>query len=501
MEFVALGILGLFAITNRPTAKQQQQSEPEKQDPTPDIRQLEDQFKQDVDNHMNSHNVVMPYFRSLKSQNTNDHVKDRRLGTFTGVNNDEYRKKQEQEAPPPVKDLTNIYGTTFQPDMQRYQHYVAGSKNHNVSPVVKQYVGPGLGIDAHTPAEGGFHSSFRILPDNVNGYRKNTFGGTVLSGASTIQARENESCATRTMDRSLTDAELAQLGARGNEFGAVTAHTTRPQTALSPNNRDNTCGSLLGVSGSTPGNYVMAQSTRTDDRTAAHVPGQLFRGMNGGYASSQFEVLETERETANCHRTNVHGNQFGTYTSFDKANPTMREQQQTQAAGVLTGFEAPGVRNFEARPTHKQNTLCDYTGNAGFSAGHTLADTELHRSTMRDNEYHNNSGPGGSVIPGAANYAIGAQVYGAREQTTVTDYVPNQARNTTNARVWGAVTQFQSDANASRVCSNPQAVGVESHSHVSQLGVTQHKDQIVENTRDFGYVPANPLRTNILVKN
>jgi hypothetical protein len=92
-------------------------------------------------------------------------------------------------------------------------------------------------------------------------------------------------------------------------------------------------------------------------------------------------------------------------------------------------------------------------------------------------------------------------VYGTREQTTVTDYVPNQARNTTNARVWGAVTQFNSDANANRVCSNPQAVGVESHTHVSQLGVTQHKDQNVENTRDFGYVPANPLRTNILVKN
>lgn len=500
MEFVALGILGLFAITNRPKQQEQQQQEPQNPTPEMNIRPLEDQFKQDVVNHLNKENVVMPYFRSLKSQNTNDHVKDRRLGTFTGVNNDEYRKKQEQEAPPPVKDLTNIYGTTFQPDMQRYQHYVAGSKNHNVSPVVKQYVGPGLGIDAHTPAEGGFHSTFRILPDNVNGYRKNTFGGTVLSGASTIQARENESSTTRTMDRSLTDAELAKLGARGNEFGAVTAHTTRSQTVISPNNRDNTCGSITGVSGSTPGNYVRSQGTRTDDRTAEHVPGQVFRSMNGGYERSQFELLDTERETVNCHRTNVHGNQFGTYTPFDKANPTMREQPQTQAAGVLTGFDAPGLRNFEARPTHKQNTLSEYTGNAGFSAGHTIADTALNRNTMRDNEYHN-AGPGGSVIPGAANYDIGAQVYGAREQTTVTDYVPNQARNTTNARVWGAVTQFNSDANANRLCSNPRAVGVESHTSVNQLGTTHHKHHHVENTRDFGYVPANPLRTSILVKN
>jgi hypothetical protein len=470
-------------------------------------KELEQEFKESVTQHLKTQNVVMPYFRSLKSQNTNADLKDRRLGTFTGVNNVEYRSKEEIEALPPIKDLTHINGITFQPDIQRYQHYMASGKNHNVSPVEKQYIGPGLGIDPHTPAEGGFHSFFRILPDNVNGYRKNTFGGTVVHGASATGGREFDDFeSTRSLDNKLSEAEQARLGARGHDapFGAVSAQSYRSQVQLGEPRTVDACfpnGSLVSQNPSVYANS--AQGTRTDDRTQRNEHlGGVFRGLNGGYENSQYIDFTTDRETENCHRTNVHGNQFGTYTPFQEATPTMRGQQQTCNSGTLvSGCAAPSARvGFnEARPTHKQHTLSEYTGNAGMAAGHTIGDTSLTRNTSRgEQQTCASSGPAGTVIPGAANYNTVSQVYASRELATVTDYTPNQARNTTNSRVWGSVTQFGSDANNGRICSNPQGLGADTHSNTSQLGTTQYKSVVpIENNRDFGYTPVNPLRTSI----
>jgi hypothetical protein len=49
----------------------------------------------------------------------------------------------------------------------------------NVSPVERQLVGPGLGLDANTPALGGYQQLFRVMPENVGAYRLTTLrGGT-----------------------------------------------------------------------------------------------------------------------------------------------------------------------------------------------------------------------------------------------------------------------------------------------------------------------------------
>lgn len=507
MEFVALGILGIFAIANRPTKIPTTVAviDPSIQNETNSIQSLEQAFKQDVENHMKQPNVVMPYFRSLKSQNTSDDVKDRRLGTFTGVNNIEYRPKVEMEAAVPVKDLTNIHGVTFQPDMERYQNYMVSGKNHNVSPVPKQYVGPGLGINPQTPAEGGFHSFFRILPDNVNGYRKNTFGGTVVHGHNTVAQRESDAFQdTRDLNTKLSPEEQARLGERGYEakFGAVSGPQVR--SSVHASEKSESCFPMSGAnSSSTMGMYTTATPTRQDDRTQVNSHfGGSYLGINNGYQNNRYMHVETERETENCHTTNAHGSQLGTYTPFSTtAVPTMRGQANATQGTMHNGLAAPTARvGFnEARPTQKQQTLFEYTGNAGLNAGHTLADTQLHRNTMRGNPKGTEiSGPAGSVIPGAANYDINAQVYGTRDQTNVTGYVPNQARNTTNSRTWGAVTQFSSDANGGRISSNPHGRGLDTHTGVHQLGATDLKCATVENTRDFGYVPTNPLRTSIV---
>lgn len=54
--------------------------------------------------------------------------------------------------------------------------YVSGIMN-NVAPVPKNFVGPGLGVDPNVESAGGFQQFFRVLPNNVGGYKKTTLLG------------------------------------------------------------------------------------------------------------------------------------------------------------------------------------------------------------------------------------------------------------------------------------------------------------------------------------
>lgn len=499
MEFVALGALGMLAVANKPPAK----PKPKQILPTQEIKTLDTEFKQDVAKHFENKRVVMPFFRSEKSQNTNDALKDRRLGTFTGVNNIEYRPKQELDAAPPVKDLTNIYGTTFQPDIQRYQHYMTSGKNHNVSPVEKQYVGPGLGIDPSQVADGGFHSTFRILPDNVNGYRKNNFGGTVVHGRSAVQGREYaEFENTRCLENAkLTDHEMARLGARGLDapHGAVSGQSTRAEQVI-PGFRSELKNCYPGAAGYAPsGAYQVSEQTRMSDRTNCHVTGGAFRSLDAGYSQSTFLTNATERETFNNVRTNLAGNQFGTYTqTTDDARETLREQSNTTEGHLTGNAYVSGSRYYEAKPTNKQTTMSSYTGNGGFSTGSQLRSQESTLQTMRGLQGIQSQGPAGSVITGATNYENISQTI---SKPIVADFTPNTGRNTTNDRVWSEVTRCDSDANPNRICSNPQGLGTQTHSGVQQLGTMFHTpNKHFENNRDFGFVVPNPLRTDITRK-
>src|SRR5210317_2322020 len=58
----------------------------------------------------------------------------------------------------------------------RDRMYDTGRMN-NLSPVVKQLVGPGLGVGANVPAYGGHQQLFRVNPINVGAYRLTTLPG------------------------------------------------------------------------------------------------------------------------------------------------------------------------------------------------------------------------------------------------------------------------------------------------------------------------------------
>jgi hypothetical protein len=58
----------------------------------------------------------------------------------------------------------------------RNRMYDTGRMN-NLSPIEKQLVGPGIGVDASIPATGGFQQILRVNPENVGAYRLTTLPG------------------------------------------------------------------------------------------------------------------------------------------------------------------------------------------------------------------------------------------------------------------------------------------------------------------------------------
>lgn len=537
MEFVILGALGALGYWTNNSGKK---ITPQKPPVVSNTRVMQNDFNNQVATHFSNPNVVIggqtnitdntPFFRSEKSQNTNDMVKDRRLETFTGVNNIDYTPKTERVADAPVKGLTNIYGTTFSPDMERYNGYTTNLMHNNVSPVEKQYVGPGLGIDPTQSAAGGFHQRFRVMPDNVNGYRKNTFGGEIIVGKSHIDGRDTtaEQQSDRVLEKKhLTAQELNAVGMR--PVDAAHGHVHGPSiysdgtASLSMANNRSIEGSMclggpLTTGQGAPGPYQQSQeSTRTSERVLPQcvVGGQHRPGAaGGGYQNAQYLINEGDRETSNCHRLNVSANAFGAYQHQQSTLNTQRgsaacPEQQFGGASSASGASFPSRNGWDAPTTQKELTLSSRMGIAGsgVSQGAHIGfqnGDEL-RSTLRGQE-RTTSGPASSYV--SASYQNDANSYtpnASRELATVMNHAPN-VQKTVNMmfgkeHLQHTMTTQRNDQNANRIMSNGQGMGVENYTDRSQLGnVFASSDQGIANTRDFGYIPENSLRTNIMQK-
>ena len=131
---------------------------------------------------------------------------------------------------------------------QRNRMYDAGRMN-NLSPVEKQMVGPGLGLNPNTPAFGGYQQLLRVNPENVGAYRLTTLPGR--SGPA--------------MDIN---------GGRRGIVGEV-AHNRPEKTAFLPTRRPETLGRAQGMSGVVP----RSEHEHTKRLTNRSVTGQRDDGL------------------------------------------------------------------------------------------------------------------------------------------------------------------------------------------------------------------------------
>jgi len=105
-----------------------------------------------------------------------------KLQTFTGCDEMYMHKRETPPMFSPAEQTTGwVFGTpAFRPELDRYKDTLW--RRNNETPIEKQRVGPGIGLDYSVPAQGGFHQFTRVLPNNVNDYKANQLEGRVNAG-------------------------------------------------------------------------------------------------------------------------------------------------------------------------------------------------------------------------------------------------------------------------------------------------------------------------------
>lgn len=261
---------------------------------------------------------MLPFFRSMRAQNTNDAVKQTRMELFTGETSAEtsatgtYRKKVELQQAHPTNGVHPVSssGTVGNPgEMRDTQRYIATNNMHNnVSPVPQVRVGPGLGLGANDAASDGFHPMLRVLPVNVGDYKKNPLPGAINHGGSAVAG------GARRLPHARNRAETPMATSCNRATEAARAAFTAPTVQSLPN-RD-AVGRLSGheyYGGSGHQNGSMVYAISEDRLKSDYHPG--FQPMNlagaaatapgvGKYVDASYDtarIASQQRETQTGH--------------------------------------------------------------------------------------------------------------------------------------------------------------------------------------------------------
>lgn len=343
-----------------------------------------------------------PFFTERKVH-TNDTQKQRRMETFTGTDSDVFwKKKTEVENMfKPSKDLSNIHGAQLSVnESYRSDRYSNSLTNimQGVAPIEKINVGRGLNQSTETPASGGFHENVRILPDNVNSYKKNTFGGRVISGKGVNYKRDAVPNIEdhKKPERYYTECQRDTIPSRSQ----FTKQQHRSNVVLKNTCKETNCGEMINVGiagGEITAPTGRSYSTRDYDSTKCNQNGNPHMQVLGNNPQlGQYVMPVGERE--NCGSiTNAYSNQGNIKHYSNGANPTLREDRNNYQGHVSASVNAGGhlSNKYTANPTMRGSTN-DYEGhaynsqiNAGGHVSTNYTANPTNREELGENMYQN----------------------------------------------------------------------------------------------------------------
>lgn len=484
------------------------------------------------------HNNMVPFFKSDKSQNTNAQFKERSLETFTGSNNMDYTRKQEVENLfSPTKDLGNVYGALPESDSSRISVFKDSltDKMNNITPVEKQYVGKGLNVGPDVKVKGGYHEMFRILPDNINSYKKQTFGGKVIPGKS---LNANPDFTPDEVKKNKPDTFYTQCDYPTMPKSGVNASYNKPDIYIKDNNRSR-CNeqSLQSLYGGAhiPSSQQITDIQYTLEKDDANCKQELSGPsyQTGGYKAGKYLVHETERENCgeviNAHLSksantvqsinnpnatlrdttqyNVNGggvlgtsymNGYGHTTPGYKAPVTLREGSSTEyQGGAKYNISGESNRNYKASIPQREMTSTEYQGGAKYNiSGETNRNynASISQREMTSTEYQGIAGTTSSKSVMSYDSANNAESYHKREDTTV-GYMPGPMKQNTMKDYDQLMreTEHKIDNNKLR---NHNSKSISTIPTADDMGSIEVGPKLVQNPRlDFG-LPSKILQDN-----
>jgi hypothetical protein len=475
------------------------------------------------------HQQHKPFFTERKVH-SNDVQKQRRMETFTGTDSDVFwkRKTEVENMFKPTKDLTNIHGSQINNDEStRYSNSLTNIMK-GVSPIEKIHVGRGLNKGADVAASGGFHEDVRILPDNVNSYKKNSFGGRIIPGKGVNYQRDYTPSIedNNKPERFYTKDQRDTLATRSQ----YTKQENRGQVVLRNTCKTIDCGTIGIAHGEFLAPTEKMNSTRDYDSTKCNIIGNPHMQVLGNNPQiGQYIMPAGERE--NCGAiTNAYSNQGNIQHYSNGANPTLREDVNNHQGNISSVVTAGGhtLNNYNVNPTLRGSTN-DYEGHAynsqlnapghvsstysvnttnreelgantyqnapKYTNGHSNRNYEAN-PTQRQSTHSSYTGIANSNHKGTTNqFAMKhSQPYSKREDVQK-EYIPNGGGMNLREdaiQMLGTV-QLPSDCN-----SHPINHGLHAQaSSIYQYGNMEHATKLpIHNTRNDFKIATNVLRNN-----
>lgn len=327
----------------------------------------------------------VPYFRSFASQTTNADLSQRRMEMYTGATSLDASRtgtwRPKVEAGPlfdPTKQAVTSGGSQGNPANYETQRLAASVSNtqQGALPFQQVRVGPGVGVDANTPAADGFHSMFRVMPTDAWGFKRNELEGRINPGSNPIGAREVDPTHYSKSVPRVWDMERRPLE-RGR--AAATGQTIRPETTVKGCHYD-TPDEYFGIAGRTGPNVQEGASARFKSDARPGLPLTNVTGARSGigaftsenYDRTRFDSQQRETTSVPGAGGGIRGDQYRHQapSSFVMQN-TNREMQTHAYVGGARHYVNTGTTHYvdAPQPTLREQLHDQCVGMSGSVSG------------------------------------------------------------------------------------------------------------------------------------
>ena len=242
----------------------------------------------------------------------------------------EYSQKREMES---FADIAIQQRSGGQEIMNMRNRVYDQGRMNNLSPIEKQLVGPGLGVNADTPAVGGFQQMFRVNPVNVGEYRLTTLPG-----------------------RSGPAKDIT--GGRSAIVGELT-HNKPETTAFLPSRLPAMPGRAQGMSGVVPRNEH-EKTKRTTNRSETGLRNDGL-GFNG---AKRFVSAQTVSQDPTRFKSDRNDSQYNYYNQPAPGITNFRGAYTNGAAAQITAKTNEELMKYGFRPEDRRGKP-NRMGNAG----------------------------------------------------------------------------------------------------------------------------------------
>src|SRR6056300_62652 len=286
----------------------------------------------------------------------------------------------------------------------RNRMYDAGRMN-NLSPVEKQLVGPGLGVDPNVPAVGGHQQLFRVNPENVGAYRLTTLpgrSGPAFDGKGGRRGIAGELGHNRPEKTAYLPERLPNTGGRAQGFSGRTARTEHERTKRTTNRSET--GSRTDTLSTASAKRTVSALTRAAEPTRNKKDGNMeaYQYQNNpapgihkfahGYLNSPGSKIGEKR---------VYGD---AYTSSELGKYGFRPDDRRGKAGRAAG---PGRMNVRADPLNQGGMVTSVRSDTTRIDGRVNSADGGWTQHYKNNDYHQFNAYKGNVNPNSTQDSLG----------------------------------------------------------------------------------------------